>query len=100
MEIFNPTNADISLDGVSLDVPSGCMVGLIGPDGVGKSSLLSLLSGATEIQQGEVHVLGGDMADENHPDRHSFRKCLDTAMPRMEIVALDESYVVEVVLRL
>ncbi|MAS04971.1 MAG: multidrug ABC transporter ATP-binding protein [Ahrensia sp.] len=58
-----------ALDGVSLDVPSGCMVGLIGPDGVGKSSLLSLLSGATEIQQGEVHVLGGDMADGDHRHR-------------------------------
>ena len=39
------------------------MVGLIGPDGVGKSSLLSLIAGARRIQEGQVEVLGGDMAD-------------------------------------
>jgi ribosome-dependent ATPase len=52
-----------ALDAVTLDLPSGCMVGLIGPDGVGKSSLLALVSGARRIQQGQVEVLGGDMAD-------------------------------------
>ena len=31
----------IALDGIDLDIPAGRMVGLIGPDGVGKSSLLS-----------------------------------------------------------
>jgi ribosome-dependent ATPase len=52
-----------ALDDVTLDLPAGCMVGLIGPDGVGKSSLLSLVAGARKIQQGQVEVLGGDMAD-------------------------------------
>jgi ABC-type cobalamin/Fe3+-siderophores transport system ATPase subunit len=42
------------------------MVGLIGPDGVGKSSLLSLISGARVIEQGNVMVLGGDMSDVRH----------------------------------
>ena len=55
-----------ALDGVSLDLPSGCMVGLIGPDGVGKSSLLSLIAGARALQQGGVEVLGGDMASASH----------------------------------
>ena len=53
----------LALDAVSLDLPSGCMVGLIGPDGVGKSSLLSLVAGARRIQEGRVEVLGGDMAE-------------------------------------
>jgi ribosome-dependent ATPase len=57
-----------ALDDVTLDIPAGCMVGLIGPDGVGKSSLLALVSGARAIQQGEVGVLGGDMASERHRD--------------------------------
>jgi ribosome-dependent ATPase len=52
-----------ALDDVTLDLPSGCMVGLIGPDGVGKSSLLALVAGARKIQQGRIEVLGGDMAD-------------------------------------
>jgi ribosome-dependent ATPase len=52
-----------ALDAITLDIPAGCMVGLIGPDGVGKSSMLSLIAGARQIQEGYVEVLGGDMAD-------------------------------------
>ena len=52
-----------ALDAITLDLPAGCMVGLIGPDGVGKSSLMALVAGARRIQQGRVEVLGGDMAD-------------------------------------
>ena len=51
---------------ITLDVPAGRMVGLIGPDGVGKSTLLGLIAGARKIQQGQVMVLGGDMADAEH----------------------------------
>ncbi|WP_025917621.1 ribosome-associated ATPase/putative transporter RbbA [Herminiimonas sp. CN] len=60
---YGPTTA---LDGVTLELPAGCMVGLIGPDGVGKSSLLALASGARALQQGRVEVLGGDMALVRH----------------------------------
>jgi ribosome-dependent ATPase len=52
-----------ALDAVHLDIPSGCLAGLIGPDGVGKSSLLALVAGARRIQTGTVAVLGGDMGD-------------------------------------
>jgi ribosome-dependent ATPase len=52
----------IVLDDVSLDIPKGCKAGLIGPDGVGKSTLLSLISGVRKIQSGKVEVLGGDMS--------------------------------------
>ena len=55
-----------ALRGIDLDVPAGLMIGLIGPDGVGKSSLLSLISGARVVQEGEVRVLGGDMHDRKH----------------------------------
>ena len=53
----------LALDAVNLDVPAGLMVGFIGPDGVGKSSLFSLIAGASKIQSGQIEVLGGDMAD-------------------------------------
>ena len=53
----------LALDDVSLDIPKGATVGLIGPDGVGKSTLLSLMAGVKVIQDGRVEVLGGDMAD-------------------------------------
>ena len=47
---------------IDLDVPAGVMAGLIGPDGVGKSSLLALTAGARALQDGRLEVLGGDMA--------------------------------------
>ncbi len=56
----------IALDNVSVDIPEKRLTGLIGPDGVGKSSLLSLVTGARAVQQGELQVLGGDMRDSGH----------------------------------
>lgn len=58
--------ATVALNNITLDIPARCMVGLIGPDGVGKSSLLSLISGARVIERGNVMVLGGDMRDPKH----------------------------------
>ncbi|WP_142850623.1 ribosome-associated ATPase/putative transporter RbbA [Telmatospirillum sp. J64-1] len=55
-----------ALAGITLDLPPGRMIGLIGPDGVGKSSLLSLVAGARAVQEGHVEVLAGDMADSRH----------------------------------
>jgi len=55
-----------ALDDLSLSLPARCMVGLIGPDGVGKSSLLALIAGARKLQQGHVQVLDGDMGDAGH----------------------------------
>ncbi|WP_165225034.1 ribosome-associated ATPase/putative transporter RbbA [Affinirhizobium pseudoryzae] len=57
-----------ALRDINLDVPAGCMVGLIGPDGVGKSSLLSLIAGVHKMQRGKVEVLGGDIASRRHRD--------------------------------
>ncbi|HET7889812.1 MAG TPA: ribosome-associated ATPase/putative transporter RbbA [Bradyrhizobium sp.] len=51
-----------ALDQVCISLPAGRLVGLIGPDGVGKSSLLAILAGARQIQQGEAQVLGVDIA--------------------------------------
>ncbi|MDR9435399.1 MAG: ribosome-associated ATPase/putative transporter RbbA [Thiohalophilus sp.] len=58
-----------ALDPVTLDLPAGCMVGVIGPDGVGKSSLFALIAGARKIQTGRIEVLGGDMARARHRRR-------------------------------
>jgi ribosome-dependent ATPase len=56
----------VSLDNVTVDIPAGVMVGVIGPDGVGKSTLLALISGVRKIQEGHVTVFGGDMANNKH----------------------------------
>ncbi|MCW5771817.1 MAG: ribosome-associated ATPase/putative transporter RbbA [Rhodospirillaceae bacterium] len=56
----------LALDGVSAAIPAGCMAGLIGPDGVGKSTLLALVAGVRAIQTGSVATLSGDMRSAAH----------------------------------
>jgi ribosome-dependent ATPase len=56
----------VALDNVTVALPAGRMVGLIGPDGVGKSTLLSMIAGARHVQSGRIFVFDGNMADANH----------------------------------
>ncbi|RQR26295.1 ribosome-associated ATPase/putative transporter RbbA [Burkholderia sp. Bp9142] len=58
-----------ALADVTLEIPAGRMIGLIGPDGVGKSSLLALVAGARAIQQGRVWTLDGDLSSRRHRAR-------------------------------
>ena len=62
-----------ALRDVSFALPAGATVGLIGPDGVGKSTLLSLIAGVKIIQSGQINVLGGDMADKQARQALSHR---------------------------
>src|SRR5215470_15973085 len=71
----------IALDGASLSIQIGTTVAFIGPDGVGKSTLLGLIAGVRRIQSGTVTVLGGDMASRRHRDAVSPRIAY-TARPR------------------
>jgi ribosome-dependent ATPase len=56
----------VALDGISLDIPSGIMVGMVGPDGVGKSTLMALVAGSKKLQQGKLMVLDGDIGEVRH----------------------------------
>lgn len=55
-----------ALDDVTLDIPGGVMAGIIGPDGVGKSTLLALTAGVRRLQTGSIMALDGDMASRSH----------------------------------
>ncbi|MCF6233867.1 MAG: ribosome-associated ATPase/putative transporter RbbA [Rhodobacteraceae bacterium] len=56
----------VALRDVTLTLPAGKMVGLLGPDGVGKSTLMGLVAGAKRLQSGEIETLGGDMSNARH----------------------------------
>jgi ribosome-dependent ATPase len=58
--------ATIALDDVTIEVPARKMVGVIGPDGVGKSTLLALISGVRTIQSGKVFVFDQNVANRAH----------------------------------
>lgn len=67
LEYRDATRTVRAVDDVSLRVEAGAFVGLVGPSGSGKSSLLFLLAGLRRPQQGSVEVLGRRLPPE--PDR-------------------------------
>jgi ribosome-dependent ATPase len=56
----------VALDRISLEVPRGIMAGMVGSDGVGKSTLMSLIAGSRKLQRGSLNVLDGDMRLAQH----------------------------------
>ncbi|HGG64929.1 MAG TPA: ABC transporter ATP-binding protein, partial [Rhodobacteraceae bacterium] len=56
----------MALQDVTLTLPTGKMVGLLGPDGVGKSTLMGLVAGAKRLQSGAIETLDGDMSNARH----------------------------------
>src|SRR5574344_610894 len=64
----------VALEDINLELPKGKMIGLIGPDGVGKSTLLAILSGTKIIQKGRVEVLNFDI---------SIQKARDIVCPKV-----------------
>ncbi|MBO6070586.1 MAG: ABC transporter ATP-binding protein, partial [Succinivibrionaceae bacterium] len=62
-----------AVDRVDLTIGSGITVGLVGADGVGKSTLLSLIAGTRIIQQGSVRVFGRDLSQDSSRNELSRR---------------------------
>ena len=58
--------ATVALDDVTIEVPARKMIGVIGPDGVGKSTMLALISGVRTVQSGKVIVFDGDVTKRSH----------------------------------
>lgn len=57
-----PRNPDPALDGVSLTVPSGEVLSLLGKSGSGKSTLLRLVAGLERPSRGTISIDGTDIA--------------------------------------
>ena len=62
------------LKGITLDVPRGQTLGLVGPSGSGKSSLLMLMGGLERASSGSVQALGHDLTAMNEDGLARFRR--------------------------
>ena len=82
--VLSISNANLSLDGnagrvdilhdISLDVSGGETLGLVGPSGSGKSSLLMLMGGLEQATSGRITALGQDLTDMNEDQLARFRR--------------------------
>lgn len=62
------------LRGIDFEVPEGATVGLVGPSGSGKSSMLMLLGGLERATDGAVTVMGENLGDMNEDELAAFRR--------------------------
>ena len=69
----NAGSVDI-LKGISLTVQKGETLGLVGPSGSGKSSLLMVMGGLENATSGKVNVLGNDLSVMNEDQMARFRR--------------------------
>ncbi|HEV7641019.1 MAG TPA: TOBE-like domain-containing protein [Gaiellaceae bacterium] len=59
----------VALDDVSLEVPSGSLVALLGPSGSGKSTLLRCIAGLEQPDQGSIHISDEEMTGRRPQER-------------------------------
>ena len=77
-------NVSLSLDGnagivdilkdISIDIQEGESIGIVGPSGSGKSSLLMLMGGLERISKGSIELLGQNLGEMNENKLASFRR--------------------------
>jgi D-xylose transport system ATP-binding protein len=61
-----------AVDGVSVDLYPGEVVGLVGGNGAGKSTLIKVLSGAQPADEGEIYINGEKASISNPRDAKSY----------------------------
>ncbi len=65
------------LDKISFDVPEGIIVGLLGPSGAGKTTLIKILTGQLVFDRGDISVMDKDVTELKGTDRDKFGIMMD-----------------------
>ena len=81
LEIKNLTKSypGFTLDNLNLTLPSGCILGLIGENGAGKSTTIKLILDMIHKDSGSITVLGKDSTDHIHLTKEDIGVVLDEA---------------------
>jgi len=83
-ELVKYYGANPALNGVNLELPAGAVVGLLGPNGCGKTTLIKLVCGLLTPSSGEILILGKKPGPETKrlisylPDRLYFDEWMRT----------------------
>jgi len=64
----------MALRGVDLDIYSGELLMLVGPSGCGKTTLISVIAGILDMDDGECNLFGQDLSKFSKKDLTSFRR--------------------------
>jgi putative ABC transport system ATP-binding protein len=64
----------MALRGVDLDIYSGELLMLVGPSGCGKTTLISVIAGILDLDDGECHLFGQDLSSFSKKDLTTFRR--------------------------
>ena len=68
---------DFTLNGLSFELPEGCILGLVGENGAGKTTTMRLLLGMTKPDGGEASVLGTEISADLTPVKEELGVVLD-----------------------
>ena len=61
----------VAVDGVSFNMPKGCVFGMLGPNGAGKTSLIRIITTITQADSGVV-LYNGEKLNDNHPSKIGY----------------------------
>jgi putative ABC transport system ATP-binding protein len=73
-KVFDGKRTATALDRISLDIPKGQVVSIVGPSGSGKSTLLNLIGGLDRPSSGEIRIEGENLADLSDDDLTRIRR--------------------------
>jgi ABC-2 type transport system ATP-binding protein len=71
-ELHRHFGAVRAVDGISFDVASGELFGLVGPDGAGKTTTLRMLAGVLPPTSGDAEILGASVARDPEQAKHKI----------------------------
>jgi len=71
----------VALDNLSIQIPRGKIIGLLGPNGSGKTTTINCILSLLEFQEGHIKIFGSDMA----PDAYDLKRQIGVVFQEVAI---------------